>query len=127
MVIENNELTGVLVDNAESLVLNYWPKTTKEDTVNALLAAQEICLDLGLTTVDDAGLNIEALEIIDSLQQTGDLKIRIYAMISGNKKNLDYYLNKGIVKTDRLNIRSFKYYVDGALGLTRCLIKSVVY
>ena len=37
-------------------------------------------------------------------------------MVSANKKNLDYYLNKGISKTDRLNVRSFKFYGDGALG-----------
>src|SRR5690606_38132401 len=31
-------------------------------------------------------------------------------------ENRDYYLNKGIYKTDRLNVRSFKVYADGALG-----------
>jgi hypothetical protein len=124
VVVEDGELTGVLVDNAESLVMNYWPKTTKEDTVKALMDAQDICFSYGLTTVNDAGLSIEAIEIIDSLQQSGDLKMRVYAMVSGNKKNLDYYLDKGIVKTDRLNIRSFKYYVDGALGSRGALLRA---
>src|SRR5690606_38408208 len=31
-------------------------------------------------------------------------------------KNRDYYLSNGIYKTDRLNVRSFKVYADGALG-----------
>ena len=37
-------------------------------------------------------------------------------MISATQKNLDYYINKGIIKTDRLHVRSFKIYGDGALG-----------
>ena len=31
--------------------------------------------------------------------------------------NLDYYLEKGPIKTDRLDIRSVKFYSDGALEL----------
>ncbi|WOD42913.1 amidohydrolase [Hwangdonia lutea] len=123
VVIENGELTGVLVDNAESLVLNYWPKPTREDMANALIEAQKICFDNGLTTVDDAGLTIEAIEVIDSLQQAGDLNMRVYAMVSASKKNLDYYLNKGIIKTEKLNVRSFKFYADGALGSRGALLR----
>ncbi len=123
VVIENGELTGVLVDNAESLVMNYWPEFSKNDIVKALIDAQEICFSYGLTTVDDAGLGINAIELIDSLQQTGDLKMRVYAMVSASKQNLDYYLNKGIVKTDRLNVRSFKFYADGALGSRGAMLR----
>ena len=124
VVVKDGNLTGVLVDNAEMLVMNYWPEISRDDTVKALLDAQQICLDLGLTTVDDAGLSIDAIKIIDSLQKSGDLKIRVYAMVSGSKNNLDYYLDKGIVKTDRLNVRSFKYYVDGALGSRGALLRA---
>jgi predicted amidohydrolase YtcJ len=124
VVIENGELTGVLIDNAEMLVMNHWPKPSRKDKVNALLAAQEICLDLGLTTVDDAGLDQDAIEIIDSLQKAGDLKMRVYAMVSFNEKNVDYYLNKGIIKTDRLNVRSFKFYADGALGSRGAMLRA---
>lgn len=116
VVIENGHPTGVLIDNAESLVMNYWPKSTKQEAIDALLGAQDVCFDLGLTTVNDAGLSIEAINLIDSLQQTGDLKMRVYAMASATTKNLDYFIDKGIIKTDFLNVRSFKFYADGALG-----------
>lgn len=56
------------------------------------------------------------LELIDSLQQAGELNMRVYAMISNNAENLDHYLEKGIVKTEKLNVRSVKVYGDGALG-----------
>jgi len=124
VVIENGKLSGVLIDNAENLVMNYWPKWSRQDVVNALLDAQKVCFDYGLTTVDDAGLSPESIQIIDSLQQVGDLKIRIYAMVSASKENLEYYLNKGITKTDRLNVRSFKYYADGALGSRGAMLRA---
>ncbi|WP_298895510.1 amidohydrolase [uncultured Psychroserpens sp.] len=124
VVIENGELTGVLVDNAENLVMNYWPKPTRDDTVKALMAAQDICFDLGLTTVDDAGLSQASIEIIDSLQQAGDLKMRVYAMVSFSKDNVEYYTKKGIIKTDRLNVRSFKFYADGALGSRGAMLRA---
>ena len=77
-----------------------------------------------MTTVDDAGLNRDDIELIDSLHKTGDLKIRVYAMASANADNLEYYLSRPIVKTDRLHMRSFKYYVDGALGSRGALLRA---
>lgn len=60
---------------------------------------------------------INTIELIDSLQQNNQLKTRIYAMISGdNQKQIDFFIKKGIYKTEKLNVRSFKVYGDGALG-----------
>ena len=123
VVIKDGVLTGVLIDKAKSLVLKHWPKPTRVDIVNALLKAQDICCGYGLTTVNDAGIGRKTIEIIDSLQQAGSLKIRIYAMVSASKQNVDYYLNKGIVKTDKLDVRSFKFYADGALGSRGALLR----
>ncbi|WP_179336054.1 amidohydrolase [Winogradskyella costae] len=123
VVVENGELTGILVDNAEMLVMEHWPQPTRNDVTNALLEAQKICFDLGLTTVDDAGLNKEAIELIDSLQKSGDLKMRVYAMVSASEDNLDYFLDKGVTKTDYLNVRSFKFYADGALGSRGAMLR----
>ena len=53
------------------------------------------------------------------------MDIRLYAMISNTPENVDYYLEKGIIKTDKLNVRSVKVYGDGALGSRgACLKKS---
>ena len=92
------------------------PKATKAEAINGLLEAEKINFSYGLTTVDDAGLGQLPINLIDSLQKAGDLKIRVYAMISATQENLDHYIKKGIYKTDRLNVRSFKVYGDGALG-----------
>ncbi|MET2986173.1 amidohydrolase [Aureibaculum conchae] len=113
---KDGKLTGVFVDNPMGLIGSKIPGPSLQESVQALKDAEKICLAHGLTTVNDAGLSKGTIELIDSLQQAGELKIKVYAMVSGSKRNLDYYLNKGIYKTDRLNVRSFKVYGDGALG-----------
>ncbi|WP_334055708.1 amidohydrolase [Polaribacter sp. P097] len=115
IIKKNGKITGVLIDSAMDFIKI--PTVSKEEAVQALLDAQDICFSYGLTTVDDAGLDRNTIELIDDLQNNNSLKMRIYAMISGDKQEqIDYYLDKGIYKTDYLNVRSFKVYGDGALG-----------
>ena len=121
--VENGKLTGVLIDNPMSLIRQVIPEITRQEQISALLDAQKICTDYGLTTVDDAGLSQQHYNLIDSLHKTGDLKTRVYGMISNTSDNLDYYLDKGIIKTDRLHIRSVKVYADGALGSRGAVLK----
>lgn len=121
--VENGVLTGILIDEPMEKVRAVFPKPSKKEQIEALLNAQQICLDYGLTTVSDAGLDKEIIALIDSLQHTGDLSIRVYAMIANSKENLAYYLSKGPLKTDRLNVRSVKVYADGALGSRGAALK----
>ena len=116
-------LTGVLIDNAMDQVYAALPKPTKQQQTTALLAAQGIAFKNGLTTVDDAGLDKEQLQLIESLHEEGVLDIRVYGMISNNPENLAYYLEKGPIQTERLNIRSVKVYADGALGSRGAALK----
>ena len=118
------KLTGVLIDNAVDSVTKAIPKITDEQIKNVLLAAQEKCFAVGLTTVDDAGLDKNIVEIINGLHKEKKLKMRVYAMLTPNKENTEHYLKTGPYKTERLNVRSFKFYADGALGSRgACLIK----
>ncbi|WP_421805062.1 amidohydrolase [Flagellimonas sp.] len=116
IVKENGVITGVLVDNPMALVDRVIPEASLAQKIQALKDAEKISLDYGLTTVNDAGLPRDIIELIDSLQQADELSIRVYAMVSNYPENLDYFLNKGIIKTDELNVRSVKVYGDGALG-----------
>ncbi len=116
VVLENGEPTGVLVDNAMNLVKPVLPRADEADKTRMLLAAQNVCLSLGLTTVSDAGLNRNDIELVEKLHKAGTLKIRDYVMISLGEANLEYYLKRGPFQTDRLTVRSVKLYADGALG-----------
>ncbi|HET8754348.1 MAG TPA: amidohydrolase [Salinimicrobium sp.] len=121
--VKNGKLTGILVDNPMGLIDRVIPAPSREQQINALLDAQKAVFEYGLTTINDAGLSRDVIELIDSLQQAGDLKIRIYAMISTSQENLDYYLDRDFLKTDKLNVRSFKFYADGALGSRGAVLK----
>ena len=110
------ELTGILIDNALGLVKKVIPKPNKEQLTKALLDAQNNCFAVGLTTVDDAGLDKREVELIDKLHKEGKLNIKVYAMLTDNEENLNHYLKNGPYKTAMLNVRSFKFYGDGALG-----------
>jgi hypothetical protein len=52
--------------------------------------------DYGLTTVNDAGLDPQVIDLIDSLQKAKAMKLNVYAMITVNQK-MDLYL-KGFTK-----------------------------
>ncbi len=114
--LANGEPTGILVDNPMELVFKIIPKPTRKIQIAALLDAEKVMFEHGLTTVNDAGLDPDVIHLIDSLQKAKLLKLNVYAMITANQKNIDLYLKKGVYKTDQINVRSFKMYGDGALG-----------
>lgn len=120
---QDGKLTGVLIDNPMGMVYAVIPSEDRAGQIEALKDAERICLGYGLTTVNDAGLDRSTIELIDSLQQAGDLSIRVYAMIGAWGSNLGYYLKRQPYKTERLNVRSFKVYADGALGSRGAALK----
>jgi predicted amidohydrolase YtcJ len=124
LILKNGKLTGVLVDNAADSLEKSIPKADKDLIERALLKAQENCFTVGLTTVDDAGLDRDVVDVIDELQKANKLKMRVYAMLSPTEENYKLYLRLGPYKTDKLDVRSFKFYADGALGSRgACLMK----
>ena len=110
IVKKDGKLTGVLIDNPTELVRAIFPKTTISEQAIALKDAEQINFSYGLTTVDDAGLSPEVIRLIDSLQKTNELKIRMYTMVSNDPAYVDYYLKHGVYKTKKLNVSSIKVY-----------------
>ncbi len=120
--IVDGEVSGVLIDNAMRLVRPLIPDFTLEEKAVAFQEAQKDCFAVGLTTVTDAGLDKDEILLIDELQKNNKLGIRVYAMISPNKENLNYFFNKGPIVKDKLTVRSVKLYIDGALGSRGALL-----
>lgn len=113
---KNGKLTGILIDNGIDLITAKIPPANKEQLKKAILAAQKNCFAVGLTTVDDCGLPFESVDLIKEMQAANELKMRLYIMLSDDRKNFDYLEKTGIIKTDRLHVKGFKVYGDGALG-----------
>lgn len=113
---KNGNPTGLLVDNAIQMIARYIPGKTQADRIEALIRAQENCFAVGLTGIVDAGLDVNTINLIDSLNISGELKMRLYVMVTPTEESLEYFKKRGKIKTDYLNVRSFKVYGDGALG-----------
>ncbi|GAC29222.1 amidohydrolase [Brumicola pallidula] len=115
---KNGQPTGVLIDNAEYLVTKLIPKADVEQLSAQLNAASEHLLSLGITSVHDAGISKQVYDFYQQQAQTGQLRFRIYAMISATDPQISDMLTKGHINTadDMLSIRSVKAYGDGALG-----------
>jgi predicted amidohydrolase YtcJ len=116
MIVKNGRLTGVLIDNAIDVVSAVIPADSEEDVNASLLEAQRKLFSQGLTTISDCGLGVKSVNKIQQMQDAGSLKLRFYVMLSDNKANYDFIAENGKIKTDRLNVRSFKIFGDGALG-----------
>ena len=93
VLVEDGQPTGILVDTPMRMVRAVMPSLTYTQAAAALKDAENVCTELGLTTVNDAGLSREIIEIIDSLQTAGEMKLRVYAMVSNAPGNLDHFLN----------------------------------
>ena len=124
IIKENGKLTGVLVDAPMKLISNILPKPSITEKIKALKDAEKISFENGLTTVSVAGLNKDDIYLIDSLQKSNALSIKVYAMISNSEDNIAHFLSNGPIITDKLTVRSFKIYADGALGSRGAALKS---
>jgi len=122
VLVKNGQPTGILIDRAEGLVMQHIPDVTIEQQQKGLLAAQKNCFAVGLTSVTDCGLGKSTVLMMDEMQKTGDLKMRINAMLSPSDENFEHFVKKGTYKTDRLVVNTIKLFADGALGSRGALL-----
>jgi predicted amidohydrolase YtcJ len=115
---EQGNPTGVLIDNAESLMLKHLPKTSEATLTAQLNAAGEHLLSEGITSVHDAGIGKVVYNYYKKRVAEHSLPVRIYPMIAATSVDLRQLLETGHVQDqyDWLSIRSVKAYGDGALG-----------
>lgn len=116
ILVRKGKPMGILLDEAMELVRKHIPLPDHATKIKALLSAQKDCFENGITSIADAGLSVEDILLIDSLHQSTDLQIKIYAMLDPFSNGFEDFVNKGIYQTDQLTVRSFKLYADGALG-----------
>ncbi len=113
----NGRATGIFIDKAMGLIAKHVPEPDKDDYREALLGAVDTLVSQGMTSVHDAGIGIMNAEVYLSMADSGELDMRIYAMISDAGEVLDA-IGKPIraYGNDHLDIASVKLYSDGALG-----------
>jgi predicted amidohydrolase YtcJ len=112
------QATGVLIDNAMSLIEAVMPRESATDLQGFILTALEDLARHGVTSVHDAGISAPEVSAMQALRRTDKLPVRIYAMLNVLDPKNDTYLDQGplIDHEHLLDIRSVKISADGALG-----------
>ncbi len=115
---ESGEPSGVLIDNALSLITPFLTKPTTKELEHYLELASSEALSLGITSFHDAGTTREALDLFEKHARAGKLQVRLYAMLNGEDLGLvERFLKRGPINIDNfLTVRAIKYFADGALG-----------
>ena len=111
--------TGLLVDRAQDVVERVIPAATRTELREATIAAATELNRWGLTSVHDAGVGRETIDVFEEVAREGKLSLRNYVMISSDDNTLAHYFGRGpqsALYDGRLWIRSIKMVADGALG-----------
>ncbi|MEP6713091.1 MAG: amidohydrolase [Ferruginibacter sp.] len=114
--LENGQPTGILIDNAMELAETKIPEISDSLARQYFLDAQRLCFAVGLTGVHDCGISEHTIELVDAAQKAGDLKMKIFALLTDNPQYYSPWIKKGPYITGRLHVGGFKLYADGALG-----------
>lgn len=110
--------TGVFIDNATMLIKQHMPAQSKKEISDALDAAGQHLLSLGITSTHDAGIDKTTWQVYKERSELGNLPLRIFAMLNSASADLNDMLKAGRYQdaNDFMLIRSVKVYADGALG-----------
>jgi predicted amidohydrolase YtcJ len=117
--------TGVLIDNAMDIVSQKIPPLTIKQMRKALAQAGSNTSSYGLTTLCDAGSDIEVFNVLEQMQKENMFMQRVYGMLVPTKADFDFAKKHGKYnKNDMMLIRSFKIVADGALGSRGACLKA---
>lgn len=116
IIKKDGKITGVLIDNAINLVRDLIPEDSDLEKEEALSNAQKNCFAVGLTSVNDAGLDLKDVMLIDNMQKLGKLQMRVNIMLNPTQENYTHFLDNGLYSNPNLTVRTVKLYADGALG-----------
>src|SRR5690606_14628611 len=112
------EPTGVLKDEAMSLIYRVMPDATDAERDEAFRRAQEHALARGVTMIHDMG-DWASLATYERAKAAGDLRMRIYSLVplASWERLRDHVAAHG-TGDDMLRWGGLKGFVDGSLGST---------
>ncbi len=132
---KTGEATGMLIDNAMSLVRRLVPPPSGAEMARALIVGAQREAALGWTGVQNAGHSREEAELLRGLVAEGKIQLRIYDALSGPGPSTmavessptrpgrgsaaeDLFSHGPVIGESggRYTRRGVKLYIDGALG-----------
>ena len=118
---KTGEPTGILRDEATSLVYHVIPDPTEKELDEALSRAASAALSHGFTQVHDMGSYGGWIDLstYSRAEANGKLPIRIYSFVALHSwQKLDSFIKQNGRGNDRLHWGGLKGFVDGSLGST---------
>ncbi|MEL7490016.1 MAG: amidohydrolase [Pseudomonadota bacterium] len=108
--------TGLLIDNAASLVMKFVEAPSGEKLDSAYVKGGDVYAAYGWTGVHNMSVNPEDTAVMERLSSDGLLGLRVYNSV--DKAGLEDLVANGHRASDnnRIITRAMKLYVDGALG-----------
>ena len=114
--VKNGKLTGILVDNAMTLVEKHIPEIEDKMAIQYFSELQKECFSYGLTSLHDCGITERTLDRLEKAQSQGQLQMKIFALMEDNPDYYDRWIKKGRYTNKNITVGGFKVYSDGALG-----------
>jgi len=123
------EPTGLLRETAQGVVSRAASRGGEQRSAEAVYAEQKRQVELagrealekGVTSFQDAGSDFATIDFLKTLEQNGELPLRLYVMVRGESpENLEAHLDEYRLEpegNDFLTVRSIKQSIDGALGI----------
>ncbi len=110
---------GVFRETAAGLLGPAYEGAGAADPRRVAQLADEEVLSKGITTLHDAGVGFETVDLYKEMVEAGELGVRLHVMLSASNEDLrariDEYRLIGY-GDDHLTVRSIKRLIDGALG-----------
>ena len=115
------EPNGILIENAQALVRNKIPESSREPLKERIQKSVRLALSYGFTGAHDIGTSLAAVDAYKELIEAGEFPFRINAIprVWNAGPQLDEILKRGVLAgfgNHRLTMRGVKLSIDGALG-----------
>lgn len=112
--------TGIFNENAANLISDLVPADSLEDRKQQIRLATKAALAKGVTSFHDAGSDPLDMQALLEMAASGELGLRVYAMLSTAFPSLidDWFAKGPMIDAydGLLSVRSVKIHADGALG-----------
>ncbi len=100
------------------LIDKIMPKLTREENLDALRLGQQEAHRFGVTSVQEAGMGEQEIELFEQLRKNKELTLRVYFALEARPKMTDAEIEQLLVIRKRfrdLRIGAVKMYADGVI------------
>jgi len=116
---EKGRPTGLLFEEAMSLVRDVVPPFTADERKAFLKEAARECLSVGLVGVHEMGISMDEVRLYRELYEEGELPFRVTAYLDAPEGGIEGDVREALemaAGSELFRIVGVKFYVDGSLG-----------